>query len=167
MEDYTFCFRCGSKLGEFKENLKKCPKCNLSVYLNPKVCNGAILENESGQILFVKRKYDPRKGFLDFPGGFMEVGESMEASTERELEEEIGVSGLNLKYFASYPDVYEYEGVEYQVLIATFIGKITSTPKANDDVEEIIFLDKDKINFEDLAFEWVKSAVQDYVKSDK
>jgi ADP-ribose pyrophosphatase YjhB (NUDIX family) len=167
MEDYTFCFRCGSKLGEFKENLKKCPKCDLSVYNNPKVCNGVILENDSGQMLFVKRKYGPQKGFLDFPGGFVESGESMEESTKRELEEEIDLKELELKYFASYPDKYEYEGVEYEVLIVVFTGKINGTPKANDDVEEIVFLDRDKINFEELAFEWVKSAVSDYVKSAK
>ncbi|MEQ9266394.1 MAG: NUDIX domain-containing protein [Balneolaceae bacterium] len=52
-------------------------------------------KNDGVKILLIKRKYDPFKGCWALPGGFVQDGESLEDSVERELYEE---TGLKINY---------------------------------------------------------------------
>ncbi|OUR78309.1 hypothetical protein A9Q83_08010 [Alphaproteobacteria bacterium 46_93_T64] len=58
----------------------------------PRVGCGALIENESGEILLVKRKRAPEKDHWGFPGGKVDFGETAERATIREISEELGVS---------------------------------------------------------------------------
>src|SRR3954462_13276808 len=108
---YKFCPKCGHQADKKSEYLLVCPNCGYDFYINPAGTNAVIIENSKGEILLVTRKFDPMKGYLDLPGGFIEVGESLEESALRELKEELGIEILNVKYFGSYPDEYLYQGV--------------------------------------------------------
>lgn len=46
---------------------------------------------QSGHVLLVKRKFDPGKGLLALPGGFIKQFERLEDSALRELREETGI----------------------------------------------------------------------------
>ena len=56
----------------------------------PYVGVGAVIVRD-GQVLIVKRKYDPLAGQWSIPGGAVEVGETLEASITREMLEETGL----------------------------------------------------------------------------
>jgi 8-oxo-dGTP diphosphatase len=56
----------------------------------PKVAVGAVVVKE-GKILLVKRKYPPKKGKWAIPGGSVQLGETLQAATEREISEETGL----------------------------------------------------------------------------
>jgi 8-oxo-dGTP diphosphatase len=56
----------------------------------PKVAVGAVVVKE-GKILLVKRKYPPKKGKWAIPGGSVQLGETLQAATEREIREETGL----------------------------------------------------------------------------
>ena len=43
----------------------------------------------------IRRKNDPFKGFLAFPGGFIDEGEDPKDACLRELKEECGILGKN------------------------------------------------------------------------
>lgn len=67
-----------------------CPDCGFIWYNNPvPACGGVVLKD--GEVLLVKRKYEPRKGGWTLPAGFMENDEGPEACTIREMEEETGL----------------------------------------------------------------------------
>jgi 8-oxo-dGTP diphosphatase len=51
------------------------------------------------EILLIQRKKDPFKDKWALPGGFVEIEENLEEAAHRELEEETGISGLQLKQF--------------------------------------------------------------------
>jgi 8-oxo-dGTP diphosphatase len=53
-------------------------------------------------ILLIERKYDPFKGFLALPGGFINLDEELETACARELFEETGISGLELKQYQTF-----------------------------------------------------------------
>ncbi len=57
---YKFCPKCGEKLIAQKENFLRCEKCGFHFYINPLPCNAVIIENEKGEIMLVKRKFDPK-----------------------------------------------------------------------------------------------------------
>lgn len=56
---------------------------------------GAILQIRE-KVLLLERAVEPAEGMLDFPGGFIEPGESLEAGLVREIKEEIGLEPLDL-----------------------------------------------------------------------
>src|SRR3989344_4600239 len=78
--EYSFCPKCGSKADKKLHNLLICPNCQYNFYINPSPTNGLIIENSKGEILLVKRKLEPKKGYLDVAGGLVEPGESLEES---------------------------------------------------------------------------------------
>ncbi len=57
----------------------------------PVVGVGAVLFNDEGRILLVKRSHDPGEGRWSIPGGILELGEEVFEGARRELEEETGL----------------------------------------------------------------------------
>jgi 8-oxo-dGTP diphosphatase len=49
------------------------------------------------EILLIRRKNPPYQGMWSIPGGFMEIDETLEQTAARELEEETGLKGVNLR----------------------------------------------------------------------
>lgn len=145
-----------------------CQKCGFNFYVNPKPCNAVILENEKGEILLVKRKYPPRKNYWDLPGGFVDIGETLEQSVGREVKEETGLNVKNLKYLGSYLDRYLYQGDNYYTIGFSFVAKTkTDKIKLGDDVNDFQFILPKKVNFKRIAFKGVARAIRDYMKLDK
>ena len=54
---------------------------------NPTPTVDTIIQNDS-QILLVKRKNEPFKGYFALPGGFINEGETVEDAARRETKEE-------------------------------------------------------------------------------
>lgn len=164
--EYSFCPKCGSKSDQKSHNLLICPNCSYNFYINPAPTNAIIIENDKGEILLAKRKFEPKKGFLDLPGGFIEIGESAEKSSVREAQEELGVNLSNVKYFSSYPDEYLYQGILIKTLGLTLTANIEGNQKItpSDDVEDVAFYKKDEIPFDEIAFESIKQGLRDYLK---
>lgn len=54
-------------------------------------CVGAIIKDEAGRLLLIKRGHEPGKGLWSIPGGRIEPGESDEAALVREVREETGL----------------------------------------------------------------------------
>src|SRR3990167_5169640 len=100
------CLRCGNKLEKKSSRESSCPKCGYAHYVNPYPTTSVIIENENGEIMLVKRKYNPKKGYWDLPGGFVDLNESGEECSRREIIEELGIKLKKLIYLGSYPDKY-------------------------------------------------------------
>lgn len=162
---YRFCPKCTSRLKPSTSNLLVCQKCQFHFYINPIPANAALIENENGEVLFVKRKFDPKKGFWDFPGGFIHPDEEVEASTIREIKEELNVDIKIIKLIGIYPDKYLYAGINEPTLNIFFSAKIVSGKlKADDDISGFKFFKKENLLKQSLAFEWMKKGIKDYLK---
>ena len=122
---YTYCPKCSNKISKIQENLYVCNKCGFHLYENPRPTNGLIIENEKGEILLVKRKNDPKKDYWDVPGGFVDIGETLEESMIREIKEELGVRVKDLRYVISAPDKYLYKVVNYHTICFFFMGSFS------------------------------------------
>lgn len=160
---YQYCLRCGNKFTRQTPRLFVCPKCDFHWYLNPKPCTVALLFNKNGELLMTRRKFPPKRGFWDLPGGFIEIKETIEESLQRELEEEIGTRVPNLKYMASYADRYLFKGDNYHVLSSLFFGTIHSTNiTPGDDVAQIKFFSLKKLPTPKIAFRTIHDVLRDY-----
>ena len=164
-EIYKYCPRCKADLKAETDWYICCTQCDFYFYVNPAPCNAAILENNTGEILLVKRKYDPKKDYWDVPGGFINTNESLEESMTREIKEELGIELSEFAYFASFSDRYMYKNIHYYTLGVVFIGKVGDqflTP--HDDVAEVKFFKKNQIPFDLIAFPSVQKALKLYLK---
>lgn len=162
---YKFCPRCTNKLNKKRDDFYDCLKCGFHFFINPKATTGLILENDKGQILLVKRKYEPKKNFWDTPGGFVQLKENATQSLQREVKEELGIEINNLIFFATYWSYYPYQGIPYQTLYLVYTAKYKGEKiTVADDVLEYKFFVKKNFPFEKIAFADVKEGLQDYLK---
>ena len=71
-----------------------------------------IVHDGKGNILLQRRGPDARdeNGNWDVGGGAIEFGESIEATVEREINEELCVSPLNIQFLTVYDAFREYNG---------------------------------------------------------
>lgn len=157
---YRFCPHCGSKLTLQKEHGKPllvCEKNDFTFYQNPHAATAAIVRNDEGKIMLVKRAFDPAKGAWDVPGGFVDWGEQPEESIIREMREELGVVFAPNRTLFAITDWYPFRGLNISVLIVYFDGIISGTPKPDDDVAGIGWFGLDELP-ENLAFEHIQKA---------
>jgi 8-oxo-dGTP diphosphatase len=100
-----------------------------------------------GRVLIGRRKVDPRKGYWDLPGGFLEEGEEPLAGLRREFLEETGLEVEPVEWVGAFVDPYD----RYFVLGLTWIVRGDGEPVAADDVAELAWFAPDELPAE-MAF---------------
>jgi len=86
----------------------------------------------NGAVVLIRRAYDPFKGWYALPGGFVEVGETVEDACLRETREETGLIVKDLRLIGVYSDPAR-DPRRHTVSVA-FLGEADiSSLKAGDD----------------------------------
>ena len=130
-------------------------------YRNPTPTVDIILQNDS-KILLVRRLKDPFKGRLALPGGFINEGETAEDAAIREAREETSLEVEPIDILGVYSD--PRRDPRKHIMSVVFIGIVTGgIQKAGDDAQEIEWLEMDRINPSDIAFDHVQ-IINDYRK---
>jgi ADP-ribose pyrophosphatase YjhB (NUDIX family) len=160
--DLKYCNKCGCLLERRKVEGKEqiyCYNCDTIYYDNPIPSVAVVTCNEKGQLLLVKRKEEPRKGFWSLPGGFMDDGESAIQAALRELQEETGLKGIVkrfIKIFNQETDLYGH------VIIITYeVGITGGRLQAGDDAECADFFDIEDLP--PLAFSFQEEAIEQVI----
>ncbi|MHC5060247.1 MAG: NUDIX hydrolase [Planctomycetota bacterium] len=108
---FQYCPRCGGdKLAAATVKSFECPDCGFGFFLNTAAAVGALITDGQGRLLVTVRKAEPAKGTWDLPGGFTDPGESVEETVRREIKEELGLDIISMRYFCSFPNIYEFGG---------------------------------------------------------
>jgi NADH pyrophosphatase NudC (nudix superfamily) len=159
-----FCSFCGKKLQKEEEHYK-CSNCKKLKFKNPLPCV-SILFIKKDKLLLARRGIDPFKGYLDSIGGFVEITESFEEAAIRESQEEINFKPTNLEYLCSFPDIYLYQGIQYNILSVTFISYTDSYIKTTpgDDVASVEWHNISNIDLNEIAFESIKKSINLLIK---
>jgi ADP-ribose pyrophosphatase YjhB (NUDIX family) len=87
----------------------RCPRCRYLIYDYPRVCAGMLVVKR-GTLLVLRRGHLPRRGFLDFPGGFVDAGEPIDRAARRELREETGLRVGRITPLGYFWDRYYLRG---------------------------------------------------------
>ena len=104
----------------------------------PKLTTDCLIVAPDGHLLLIRRKNDPFKGTYALPGGFVDVGETVEQACVREVKEEtnLDISPDTLKMIGVYSDP-ERDPRGHSVTVA-FRAALPDgqVPKPGDDAAE-------------------------------
>jgi 8-oxo-dGTP diphosphatase len=90
----NFCPRCGTPTilqKRFGKIRPVCPQCEWIHFEDPKVA-AAVLIEQDGRVLLVRRVNEPYRGLWTLPAGFVDAGEDPAKAAERECLEETGLT---------------------------------------------------------------------------
>jgi len=117
----------------------------------------AVIEDNAGNIILIKRKYPPFQGYFALPGGFIEKGESPIKALVREVKEE---TNLDVKILHKI-GLYNEEGRDPRGDIhsiaykCSIIGDITKM-RSGDDSKKVELIPKNQLKDVELAFDHKK-----------
>ncbi len=104
--------------------------------VTPLLTVDVVIELKGG-IVMIERK-NPPKGWA-LPGGFVDVGETVEHAAIREAKEETGLTVRGLKLLGVYSDPgRDRRGHTVSVV---FVGRATGTPRGLDDAKRAVVCD--------------------------
>ena len=163
---WQYCPWCGAK--SFRagdENNMQCGDCLKKFYINASGAVVCIIENAQGEILFSRRAFEPAKGMLDLPGGFVSLDETAEDAVIREIKEELNLDVVSMQYICSAPNRYLYGGILYFTIDLGFKCVVTDFTNmlAADDVAGYVFLTRSRIQFQEIGFPSIRQILQVYL----
>ncbi len=97
---------------------------------------------------------------LAIPGGFVDIGESVEDAVVREMKEETDLDVTIVKLLNVYSD--PKRDPRFHTASVVYICKAEGIPKGLDDAKEAIVYKKDEIPFDKLVFDHAQ-ILKDYL----
>lgn len=165
---FLYCPKCGRSAESSGKNPFHCAACHFKFFFGPTVAVGAIVADDQGRILFLKRARNPGLGKYGIPGGFVDEGESTEDALIREVREETNLKVESLRYLATFPNSYPYQGVLYPVADIFYECHVTgydTIALQAGEVDGYLFCHPTEKELDNMAFVSNRRAVEIYLQS--
>ncbi len=161
-----FCPLCGGSLAERYIEIEQrtrrvCSNCGFIFYINPKVV-AATIPRQNDHIWLLRRNIEPSLGRWTFPGGYVDLGESVKEAAIRETREE---TLLEVR-IDSLLNIYSYVNAAVIMIVycATVIAGIAGITAESQEIRAFQLAD---IPWTDLAFPSTRDALMEYVAKEK
>jgi ADP-ribose pyrophosphatase YjhB (NUDIX family) len=155
LAEARYCPRCGQPAEVSFPRLLTCAQCGYSAYYSPQPVAAAIPVDGEGRVILLRRGFDPGRGLWTFPGGFVDLGESVEQAAHRETDEELGLT-IELD---SLVGVYSRPGD--RVVLIVFRARTTGRPRTTPEATEVRAFAPEDIPWNELAFWSTTQALRD------
>jgi len=110
-------------------------------------------------IVLIERRYEPLGYAL--PGGFVEVGETVEKAVLREVQEEIGLDAQIVKLLGVYSE--PNRDPRFHVVSVVFVLDAYGEPKGGDDAKRALVFPIEDLPFDKIVFDHAK-ILKDYLR---
>ena len=157
LAEAKYCPRCGNTAHVDYPRSITCPHCGYGAYYNPKPVAAAIPTTADGRIILLRRGFEPGKDLWTFPGGFVDLGETVEQAARREAREEIEAD-VELTRLVGV-----YSRPEERVVLIVFAASTTDTPHTTDEAPEVNAFAPQAIPWDELAFWSTTNALRDFL----
>jgi ADP-ribose pyrophosphatase YjhB (NUDIX family) len=159
LEDLHHCPRCGQPPRIDYPRSITCPHCGYGAFYNPKPVAAVIAVTEDDEIILMRRGFEPRRGHWSLPGGFVDLGETVETAAAREVMEE-----LNLRVEISQL-VGVYSRAQDRTVVVVYAATAQGTPSTTEEALEVRAFAPIDIPWQELAFWSEENALRDYLGS--
>ncbi len=110
------------------------------------VAAGILIDKNNRVLITQRNKGKLLKGFWEFPGGKLNIGENPEIALKRELEEELGISVISYEPFMQLEHCYYNQAVNIDFfLVHKWLGSIVGLDGQNIQWVKISRLPKKKL----------------------
>ena len=106
-------------------------------------------------MILLRRGFDPARGRWTFPGGFVDLGESVEDAARRETDEELGMA-IELGRLVGV-----YSRAEDRVVLIVFLARALGPPQTTPEATEVRAFARAEIPWDELAFWSTEQALHD------
>jgi ADP-ribose pyrophosphatase YjhB (NUDIX family) len=157
LQEARFCPRCAQPAAIDYPRSITCAHCGYGAYYNPKPVAAAIPVTRQEEIILLRRGFDPGKGLWTFPGGFVDLGETVQQAAHRETREEIDIA-IELG-----PLVGVYSRAEERTVLIVYAATATEQPRTTEEATEVRSFARDGIPWDELAFWSTRAALTDFL----
>jgi 8-oxo-dGTP diphosphatase len=110
-------------------------------------------------IVLIERRYEPLGYAL--PGGFVEVGETVEKAVLREVKEETGLDAQIVKLLGVYSE--PNRDPRFHVVSVVFVLDAYGEPVGGDDAKKAVVFPIEDLPFDKIVFDHAK-ILKDYLR---
>lgn len=148
LSDVSYCPRCAAPATVRAPRSLTCAACGYQAYYNPKPVAAAIPRDADGRIILLRRgaSRDPGFGLWTFPGGFVDLGETVEDAAIREAEEELRIT-ITLDGLLGV-----YSRPEERVVLIVYTAQTRDEPQRTEEASEVRAFAPADIPWDELAF---------------
>ncbi len=155
LAEARYCPRCGREARVQFPRRIACEHCGYAAYYNPKPVACAIPVNPDGTVILLRRGFAPGRGLWTFPGGFVDLGESVEDAARREVDEELGMA-IELGELIGV-----YSRGDDRVVLIVFAARALGVPGTSPEAVEVQAFAPADIPWDELAFWSTERALRD------
>ncbi len=155
LAEARFCPRCGQPAEVKFPRRIACGHCGYSAYYNPKPVAGTIPVDAEGRVILLRRGFDPGRGLWTFPGGFVDLGESVEEAAHRETQEELDMA-IELGALVGV-----YSRAADRVVLIVYRARAIGQPRKTAEAVEVRSFAVSEIPWPELAFWSTDLALRD------
>ncbi len=95
-----------------------------------------VFNKEQDAALFCRRRKDPYKGLYNFVGGKVESGETSENAAYRELQEETGITGRQIRLYRLMDIRYYYQDFDLEL----YVGRLKEDVLLREEKNPLLWL---------------------------
>ncbi len=158
-----FCHKCAGPLVATylkaeRNNRLVCQTCKFVAYQNPHIVV-AVIPTRGEKVYLLRRDIEPARGKWAIPGGYLELGETVEQGAVRETREEIRAKVR----LAGLHGVYSYK--DAGVVTVVYRGEVFGpAPRAGHETMSVKAFYPEEIPWEGLAFRSTFHALRDWAR---
>jgi ADP-ribose pyrophosphatase YjhB (NUDIX family) len=157
LEDVHYCPRCGQPPQVDYPRSITCANCGYGAFYNPKPVAAVIPIAANGDIILMRRGFEPRRGHWSLPGGFVDLGETVADAAVREVAEELDLRVEITRL------VGVYSRADERTVVVVYAATAWGTPSVTEEALEVRAFAPTDIPWQDLAFWSEHEALSDHL----
>jgi ADP-ribose pyrophosphatase YjhB (NUDIX family) len=155
LDDVRFCPRCSAPAEVVFPRSLMCGACGYQALWSPEPVAATIPRDGDGRIWLLRRAHHEGAGRWTFPGGFVELGETVEDAARRETREELEVD-VELGELVGV-----YSRADERIVLVVFHARALGIARETDEATEVRAFAPADLPWDELAFWSTTVALRD------
>ncbi len=153
-----YCPRCAAAAEVSFPRSLVCESCGYRALWSPEPVAAAIPRDADGRIWLLRRTLHEGAGRWTFPGGYVELGESVEDAARRETREEMEID-IELGDLVGV-----YSRATERTVLVVFDARALGVPRETEEASEVRAFAPAELPWDELAFWSTEQALRDTLR---